>query len=124
MAAKGIVAILCALMPLSAACGGDPAARVPYTPGQYLKNYALSSCIADGYQPKEVVNDAVAASNGYKELGSLDIEAYNAAAVLGRQFLAKRYASQSGEKITLMKCIDFYHSRELDLLVRKYADQP
>jgi hypothetical protein len=88
-----------------------------------LKNYALSACIADGYQSKEVVNDAIAGANGYKELGSLDIEAYNEAAVLGRRFLAMEYMSQSGEKLILMKCIDFFQSKELDRLVRKYANQ-
>ena len=105
----------------SSLCYGDSIDRKRYTPVQYLKNYALSSCIADGYQSNEVASDATAAANGYKELGSLDIDAYNEAAVLGRQFLAKEYASHSGEKLTLMKCIDFYHSKELDRLARKYA---
>lgn len=77
------------LVMASSLCYGDSIERQRYTPVQYLKNYALSSCIADGYQSKEVASDATAAANGYKELGSLDIDAYNEAAVLGRQFFAK-----------------------------------
>jgi len=124
MATKVMPVIFSVILIVSLTCHGDTAARrTHYSPSQYLKNYALSSCIADGYKSKEVVNDAVAAANGYKGLGSLDIDAYNEAAVLGREFLDKDYMSQSGEKLVLMKCIDFYHSKELDLLARKYATQ-
>jgi hypothetical protein len=121
MALKVALSFACLLGLVSSACYGGGTERTDYTPIQYLKNYALSSCIADGYQSKEVVIDASAGANGYKELGSLDIDAYNEAAVLGRKFLAKEYLSQSGEKLILMKCIDFYHSKELDRLARKYA---
>ena len=119
MAIKIVTSFFLALV--SSVCYGDGIEKKHYTPIQYLKNYALSSCIADGYQSKDVVNDATAGANGYKELGSLDIDAYSEAAVLGRKFLAKEYLSQSGEKLVLMKCIDFYHSKELDRLARKYA---
>jgi hypothetical protein len=117
------LSVACGLTLVSSACFGDGVEKKPYTPIQYLKNYALSACIADGYQSKEVVNDASAGANGYKELGSLDIDAYNEVAVLGRKFLAKEYLSQSGEKLILMKCIDLYQSKELDGLARKYARQ-
>ncbi len=121
MAAKVTPAICCALALVSTACYGDAPTRKHYTPIQYLKNYALSSCIADGYQSKEVVDDAIAAANGYKELGSLDIDAYNEVAALSRVYLSKNYMSQSGEKLIIMKCIDFFHSKELDRVARKYT---
>lgn len=40
------------LAPVSSACYGDGFDKKHYTPIQYLKNYALCSCIADGYQSK------------------------------------------------------------------------
>ena len=123
MALKIALSFACSLVLVSSACYGGGTEKKHYTPIQYLKNYALSSCIADGYQSKDVVNDASAGANGYKELGSLDIEAYSEAAVLGRKFLAKEYLSQSGEKLIIMKCIDFYHSKELDRLARKFANK-
>jgi hypothetical protein len=123
MVAKVISTMCFSLALVATDCYGDVTIRKHYTPIQYLKNYALSSCIADGYQSKEVANDAVIAANGYKELGSLDIDAYNEAAVLGRMFLSKNYMSQSGENLVIMKCIDFFHSKELDHIVRKYATQ-
>ena len=123
MALKIAFSFACSLALVSSACYGDGTEKKHYTPIQYLKNYALSSCIAEGYQSKDVVNDASAGANGYMELGSLGFDAYNEAAVLGRKFLAKEYLSKSGEKLILMKCIDFYHSKELDRVARKYANK-
>lgn len=35
-------------------------------------------------------------------------------------FLKREYLSQTGERLVLMKCIDFYHSKELTQLVKRY----
>src|SRR5450755_1229419 len=59
--------------------------RVEYSPTQYLKNFALSACIADGYKSDEVVKDSKAAAGGYLELGSFPYEAYEEAATLGKK---------------------------------------
>ncbi len=99
------------------------AARVEYSPIQYLKNFALSICLADGYTSNEAVKDSLAAASGYSELGSLPFEAYEQAESLAKQFLAKDYKSISGERLTLMKCIDLFHSKELDQLARKYRNK-
>lgn len=113
----GLSLIFCAVT--SAACAQQ--AGIKYTPVQYFKNYALSTCIADGYQSEQTVKDAAAAARGYLELGNLPLEAHTEATLLGRKFLSMDYKSISGEKLVLMKCIDFYHSKDLDRLARKYA---
>jgi hypothetical protein len=95
-------------------------ARVEYSPGQYLKNFALSACIAQAYKSDEVVKDSRAAADGYLQLGGFPYEAHEEAASLARKFLAKEYLSFSGAKLTLMKCIDLFNSKELDRLVKKY----
>ena len=95
-------------------------ARVEYSPGQYLKNFALSACIAQAYKSDEVVKDSRAAADGYLQLGSFPYEAHEEAAALARKFLAKEYQSASGAKLVLMKCIDLFHSKELDRLAKKY----
>lgn len=95
-----------------------------YTPTEYLKNYALSACIADGFKSKEVVYDSAAAARAYVEFGDFPLEAYTEAAVLGKKFLTRKYNSQTGEKLILMKCIDFYHSKELDQIAKKYNMTP
>ncbi len=80
---------------------------------QLFKNYALSTCVSDGYSSQEVVSDAAAAARGYLEFGDLSLEAYTEATLLGRGFLKKGYKSKHGAKLTLMKCIDFKNSDEL-----------
>jgi hypothetical protein len=95
--------------------------RVKYSPAEYLKNFALSVCISDGYKSEEVVKDSLHAAGGYLELGGFPIEAYDEAAELGKTFLAKNYESMQGGQITLMKCIDLFHSTELDQLIKKYS---
>jgi hypothetical protein len=98
----------------------DTDVRVEYSAVQYLKNFALSVCISDGYKSDEVVKDSSAAAGGYLELGGFPMEAYEEAEALGKKFLAKEYKSIHGEKLTLMKCIDLFHSKELDQLAKKY----
>ncbi|CAO95668.1 T6SS amidase immunity protein Tai4 family protein [Erwinia tasmaniensis] len=95
-------------------------AKAAYTPSQYLKNYALSTCISQGYQSKEVKEDAAAAARGYLEFGDYSLAAHTAVRNLGKAFLAKEYTSQSGQPMTLAKCIDFYHSEQLDKLVKQF----
>jgi len=97
------------------------AGRVQYSPIQYLKNFALSVCLADGYRSAEAVKDSLAAAGGYSELGSLPFEAYEEAESLAKQFLAKKYESVSGQKLILMKCVDLLNSQELDQLAAKYS---
>jgi hypothetical protein len=101
--------------------GGGAEARVAYSPSEYLKNFALSVCLADGYASAEAHKDSLAAASGYSELGSLPIEAYEDAEALARRFLAKEYKSVSGQPLTLMKCVDLFHSEELDQIARKYS---
>lgn len=107
---------------ISASCCAETGERVHYTPIEYLKNFALAACVAEGYASNaSVAKDAVASADGYMELGSLGIDAYNEARALAEKFLAKDYPSQSGEKLTMMKCVDLFHSRELERLAKKYA---
>lgn len=101
-------------------CSAFAAQSKKYTPKEYFKNYALSTCIADGFDSKEVVSESAAAARGYLELGDYPLEAHTEATLLGREFLKKDYKSISGTKLTLMKCIDFYHSQELEDLSKKY----
>lgn len=95
-------------------------AQEPYTPQQLFRNYALSSCIADAYESEDVAFDASTAAAGYLERGEGPLEAYTEATELGRKFLAREYRGHRETSYNMMKCIDLYHSAELDQLVRKY----
>lgn len=97
---------------------------VKYNPIEYLKNYALSACIAEGYKnmsSEAVIKDASAVTNGYFEYGDFPIEAYNETADAAKIFLKRKYPSKFNQPLILMKCIDFYHSRELEGIIKKYT---
>ena len=94
--------------------------QVHYSPGVYLKNFALSVCISNGYGAEEVTKDSRIAAGGYLELGSFPIEAYEETDALSKVFLAKEYRGIRGGKLTLMKCIDLFHSKELQQIIDKY----
>jgi hypothetical protein len=113
------VALTCLVAP-SIASAEDAGPPVQYSAAEDLRNFALSVCISDGYKSEEVVKDSRAAAGGYLELGGFPIEAYEETAALGKKFLTKEYRGKHGEKLTLMKCIDLIHSKDLDLIIRKY----
>ena len=112
------------LLALATLCVSPAIAQQPYSAEQYLRNYALSTCIAQGYSSKEVKDDAAAAAPGYLEFGDYALAAHKAVRNAGQAFLQKKYPSQSGEPMTLAKCIDFYHSQELDKLVKTFKGKP
>ena len=120
---KKWVMICTIIMPSFGFCEGLAADNVTraYSPAQFLKNYALSTCLYGGYSDKTVKQDLLTGLNAYKELGKLDIDAYNEAADLAQRFLAKNYTGANGEKIVIMKCVDFFHSQELDSLAQRYV---
>ncbi|AUX92263.1 type VI secretion protein [Mixta gaviniae] len=80
--------------------------------------------MAQGYNSKEVKNDAAAAARGYLEFGDYSLAAHSAVRKLGEEFLAKNYASQSGKQMVLAKCIDFYHSEALAELIKRVKGKP
>ena len=104
-------------------CSHTANAKEKYSSEDYLKNYALSVCIAEGYSAAEVKNDAAAAARGYTEFGNYSLEAHTAVRNLAKQFLARQYDSMSGEPMTMAKCIDLYHSQELKQIISKYKDK-
>ena len=115
------IAYALSIVVILSGCAFGQAPAKKYSPIQYLKNYALCTCIADGFQSNEVIKDAAAGARGYLEFGDLPLEAHTEATLLGRKFLARDYKSMTGQKLILMKCIDFYHSKELNELAAKYA---
>jgi hypothetical protein len=104
-------------------CASVQKSAKQYSSIQYLKNYALCTCIADGFESKEVIKDAAAGARGYLEFGDLPLDAYTQATLLGRDFLKREYKSMTGQKLVLMKCIDFYNSKELNELAKRFKNK-
>lgn len=89
----------------------------PYTPAQQLKNFALSTCLARGFADPALRREAQAAAGAYVEFGSHGPDDYQHAIQLTDTFLARPYqAKNSKSDLTVMKCVDLFHSPELDAL--------
>ena len=90
-----------------------------YSQRELLKNWALSVCIAAIAKDAQAREDANATASAYLEFGHQPIEAYDALRNLVDKWVAKRYSGSIPSEWNTMKCIDMYHSRELNQLVAK-----
>jgi len=90
-----------------------------YSQKELMKNWALSSCfyaIAKDLKTKEDASDTASA---YAEFGHSQLQAYQELEKLVNKFVAKKYGGSIPSEFNTMKCIDLYHSKELDQLVTK-----
>lgn len=123
MFARHRIALVCACALATHACATTTSAR-DYDDATQLKNVALAQCIARGYDVPAERDDALAAVGAYVEFGQVnDTDAYIAVTELADKWLRKPYQSKSGQPLTLMKCIDLFHSDALNALVRRYASE-
>ena len=109
--------VFVALLAVTRAHGAQPV----YDERTMLANWAMARCVARAYDDAGVRKDAEAAAAAYMEFGHSDMEAYAAIDRLVAAQLEKDYASASGEKLSLMKCIDLMHSTALRELIEAYV---
>ena len=111
----------CALAALLTACFsawcGDVASS--YSQKMLLKNWALSRCLAEVYSDENTKADASATAGAYFEFGTLPVEDYDTVKTLVIEFSKKKYGGSVKSEFNTMKCIDLFHSTELDALVTK-----
>lgn len=92
-----------------------------YSQNVLFKNWVLSRCLAKAYSSDESKKDAEVTASAYLEFGKAGIEAYEKADVLVGKYLATTYDGSVHSSYNTMKCIDLFHSRDLDSLAKKYA---
>ncbi|MET1536020.1 T6SS amidase immunity protein Tai4 family protein [Burkholderia sola] len=101
-----------------------PDSRSPgerYSQKTLLKNWALSVCLAQVAHSVRDRDDANAAASAYLEFGHQPIEAYDALRALARRYATRTYSGSIPASFNTMKCIDLFHSRELDMLADRLA---
>jgi Type VI secretion system (T6SS), amidase immunity protein len=92
-----------------------------YSQKVLLKNWALSVCLAKISKDEHTRNDANATASAYLEFGRQPIEAYESLRVLADQYAGRKYAGSIKSEFNTMKCIDLFHSEELEALTRKLS---
>lgn len=88
-----------------------------YSQEMLLKNWALSRCLAKTYDNEKVRDDANATASAYLEYGKQSIETYNQLDELVDKYVNLAYGGSVKSDFNTMKCIDLYHSKELQKMV-------
>ncbi|MEX5716087.1 T6SS amidase immunity protein Tai4 family protein [Serratia ureilytica] len=94
---------------------------------QNYKDIALTYCISVAYKTSpEASKDAIASSNGIDAWSYYAIRDEESPIIkLTKQYLQKNYNAKDGKsRLDLMKCMDMYHSEELDKLAKDYVQRP
>ena len=94
-----------------------------YSQKMLLKNWALSVCLAEIAQDEKTRTDASETASAYLEFGGQPIEAYDLLAALAKKYAKLKYGSAIKSELNAMKCIDLFHSKELDQLANKLVKQ-
>jgi hypothetical protein len=92
-----------------------------YSQKDLLKNWALSTCLAIVVTDPALRADANATASAYMEFGHQAPEAYAALRELAENYAARRYSGSVEGRFDTMKCIDLFHSRELNSLATRLA---
>ncbi|NHZ44061.1 hypothetical protein F1609_28420 [Massilia sp. CCM 8693] len=97
-----------------------------YSQKNLLKNWTLSACLAMNANDAATKADANATASAYMEFGRQRIEAYDALRKLARKYASLSYSGAVPSEFNTMKCIDLFHSSELDRLVTQLTkpDRP
>lgn len=90
-----------------------------YSQKTLLKNWALSVCLAAIAKDAAARDDANATASAYLEFGRQKIEAYDTLRALAHQYANRKYGGSIKSDFNTMKCIDLFHSKDLDRLVIK-----
>lgn len=92
-----------------------------YSQTDLLKNWALSACLATVATDPALRADANATASAYMEFGHQAPEAYAALRELAETYAARNYSGSVEGRFDTMKCIDLFHSRELNNLATRLA---
>ncbi|KIH81924.1 hypothetical protein UCMB321_4229 [Pseudomonas batumici] len=102
------------------------------TYGQNYKDMVLATCIANAYKDdKSATIDAGSSVSTLRDWTEYDLEkAPNAIKALVDRYLAHDYhnplveSEVQGVRFDLLKCLDLYHSKELDTQVKRLVIHP
>ena len=81
-----------------------------------MKNWALSICFARIAKDEQTKKDAGNTARAYLENSQQDVEDFEKIGKLIDKYLALEYGGSVKSDYNTMKCIDLFHSKELDKL--------
>jgi hypothetical protein len=119
---KSALATVClAILAVAQPVYGQSADARKYSQRLLLKNWALSRCLGQVYPNGKATEDANATASAYLEFGRQPIQVYEALNVIVDRYANKKYSGSVRTEFNTMKCIDLFHSKELDTFSRQYS---
>jgi len=117
--------LLCATV---AQAGTDQVIALTRDNATNFKDRALAFCVARAYADSPAGQDAASTAGIFLDWTYFDLPANDALDSLITRYLQRDYSTPiegfSDAKFALLKCIDLYHSRDLDELVGQYVRHP
>ncbi|MFN7156299.1 MAG: T6SS amidase immunity protein Tai4 family protein [Acidovorax sp.] len=114
------ILVLVAGMSASASATAQPLPQTSqYSQKTLLKNWALSICLAQAARDERTAKDAASTAGAYMEFGRQDLVVYEEIRALVAKYGALEYGGSVPSEFNTMKCIDLFHSKELDRLTTK-----
>ena len=92
-----------------------------YSQKTLLKNWALAVCLASISKDADAKEDAAVTASAYLEFGRQPIEAYDQLSALAERYAKRKYGGSVPGEFNTMKCIDLFHSKELDTLAGRLS---
>jgi hypothetical protein len=120
--------LIALLLPLPA-LAADNIGAIQRNNGENYRDRALVSCIAEAYQGTPAGDDAAISMAAFIEWTYYDDDNGDPMVdQLVAKYLRRDYRNPVegyvGAKFDALKCVDMYHSAELDQLVKKYVPHP
>lgn len=117
----GVVLASTAMVANAAPIAQDLPRTSSYSQPVLLKNFALSVCLGQVAKDEQAARDAGLTASAYLEFGNQDIDAYDELRKLAISFASRKYSGSVEGEYNTMKCIDLFHSKELDQVVQKWV---
>jgi hypothetical protein len=89
----------------------------------YFKNWTLSRCLGEITTNTPLNQDALNTASAYLEKSNLPIEAFSSADELVKKFLSRNYSGSIPGSFNIQKCIDLFHSEELEKLYQSLTNE-
>jgi hypothetical protein len=83
-----------------------------------LKNVAFCTCLYKSFPQKDSVFANEGSAAAYLELGAHSLDAYNKVMDAATRYSIIQYQSKYNRDLSIMKCLDFYNSNQLDDLIK------
>ena len=116
---------LCSAM---AYAGTDQVTAITRNNATNFRDRTLAYCIAQAYKGSRAGQDAMKTGGVFLDWTYYDLDANPEIDVLVARFLGRDYSTPvegyADTEFSLLKCIDMYHSPELDALIQKYVPHP